>query len=134
MNNCLVVMGDALGAIRNDQSFGKSVADACSMFKMDKKYAQINSKNYHNAACVIESHRSDCYRSVWIGCNGGFAFDILVSGDWVTGFSGRDKRKRDVELVRRLAADLGYRLVKTDLGKRLDIANFKINAKELCDV
>jgi hypothetical protein len=100
-NTTVVVMNDALGAIKTDESFGANLHRAC-LEVMRGEPVDIASKGYVNAATVLESHHADHLATVLVGGNTGY----LIEG-WL---DYRDHK--DESLLRMLADRLGYKLVR----------------------
>jgi len=101
-NTTVVVMNDALSAIRSDEEFGASLAQACLMAHRGVR-VDVPSKGHVNAAAVLESHHADRLVPVLVGGNTGYVIDDCS-------LHYRDSSSES--LLKVLAERLGYRLVK----------------------
>jgi hypothetical protein len=104
-NSTVVVMHDALGLIRQDPTFGKHLAEAIADRGFHKTHdvgALVGNNYYTNAAVVIESHHADSLLVVAVGGNTGRVLYRDHLSDTTT----------DLEIIRKLASNLGYYLVK----------------------
>ena len=107
-NTTVVVMNDALHAIENDPDFGKKLGDAIrSLGGPHKFHADVSALNHVNAATAIETHHADDFVVVAVGGNMGS----------VLGYGGA-YRNTDHEIVKTLAAHLGYELRKKPSRKK----------------
>lgn len=73
-NSTVVVMNDALDAIRDDPEFGKKLYHAIcekSMFPERSKLIDVPALNHVNAATVIEQHHADYTAIIAVGGNYG---------------------------------------------------------------
>lgn len=70
-NATVVVMTDALEAIKDDPLFGKKLADAISKSGAYNTYVDVSAGNHVNAATVVEVHHADMKRIIVVGHNWG---------------------------------------------------------------
>lgn len=105
-NTSVIVMNDALGWIEEDPEFGKNLARAIAEASRGKPVdvpAHSGRGGVHcNAATVIESHHADGYQAVLVGGNMGQKLGRQCFGQY----------DDHVEMLKQIASDLGYRLVK----------------------
>jgi hypothetical protein len=101
-NTTVVVMNDALSAIKRDPDFGASLAKACVEVIRGTRI-DVESNGHVNAATVLESHHADHLVPVLVGGNTGYAFADI----WLP---YRDSSAE--ALLKKLADNLGYTLVK----------------------
>jgi hypothetical protein len=103
-NTTLIVLNDALHEIEEDPEFGKKVAQAtrkASMLREGDRGIDIRSGCHVNAATVVETHHADQVKLIAVGGNCGQ--DLGYHGGY---------RSDKEDLLRSLADDLGYRIVK----------------------
>jgi hypothetical protein len=114
-NTTVVIMNDSLGAIANDPTFGKSLAEAVVQRKEDvPAYSYVDGKirGVHcNAATVIESHHADGTAIVAVGGNMGVKLDEV----WYVGNIWTEEGK--LKIIKQMADNMGYRLVKKREGR-----------------
>ena len=109
-NTSMIVLNDALGCIEKDDEFGKHVSQAISQLGTPtrERGIGISSKGHCNAATVLETHHADQLSVVSFGGNCG---QVLSNGIWSWKLNdGKEKSK--VEILKRLADEMGYSLQK----------------------
>ncbi len=106
-NTTVIVMNDALDAIKKDPMFGKTLADSVTKLVGQNgpidvpAYSPSGRGVYVNAATAIETHHADIIKMIAVG--GNFARDLGYVGFW---------NAKDEDLLRQLADSMGYRIVK----------------------
>lgn len=105
-NTTIVVYNDALNAIKEDKSFGESLYNAAIMVE-SRGPQDIPSGNHANAARVIETHHADRLVAVVVGGNDGEP--LGHAGPWPL---MRDEEGNKERMLKNLADEMGYRLVK----------------------
>jgi len=109
-NTTVVILNDSLGAIENDPSFGKNLAQAITQRSGDVpaySYRDGEVRGVHcNAATVIESHHADGTAIVAVGGNIGEKLDEV----WYVGDIWTEEGK--LKILKQMADNMGYRLVK----------------------
>ena len=106
-NSTLIILNDSLHEIESDKDFGKKVHDAVLEVNRGKPVT-IRSGSHVNAATVVESHHADFMRILAVGGNS--ASDLGYGGSY---------RATPEEILKHLAEQLGYRLVKMPTKKKL---------------
>lgn len=112
-NTTVVVLNDALGSIKDDPEFGKKLVSAILQAGSSYNHSKFRENGYHeiidvsagnfvNAAHVVETHHADEMALIAVGGN---------LGQRVGGAHGAWALK-GVEILKRVADVLGYRLVK----------------------
>jgi hypothetical protein len=101
-NSTVVVMNDALNAIKRDPGFGESLSKACLEVIRGKR-VDVSSNGHVNAATVLESHHADHLVPLLVGGNTGY----VIEDCWL---NYRDSS--DEALLKVLAKKLGYTLVR----------------------
>jgi len=101
-NSTLIVMNDALEQIREDQNFGRKVAESINSLSASDRQVTINSGDHYNAATVVETHHADGLAVIVVGGN-----QAQILSQYVGNY-----RSSELEIVKSLAEQLGYRLVK----------------------
>lgn len=104
-NTTVIVMNDALHSIENDTEFGKKLATAILMFRPSQGRQDVSSGGHCNAASVIETHHANDTAVVAVGGNYGTV--LGTHSDWV-----HHTPESKEEILRDLAEQMGYRLVK----------------------
>lgn len=106
-NTSVIVLNDALSNIEQDGDFGKNLARAIDVSASYDQYRRkdVSAKGFVNAASVIETHHADYTRLVAFGGNHATA---LGSGHRCPHHTPEGQE----EILRRLADELGFRLVK----------------------
>lgn len=110
-------MNDALNQIKDDPKFGESLYKAIVCRRnIHKDRADVPAHSYRedgtqggvfcNAATVIETHHADGYAIVAVGGNTG----EKLGECYFTGFPDNDESK--LKVLKQLAGDLGYNVVK----------------------
>lgn len=111
-NTTVVVLNDALHLIEKDQNFGKNLVAAIGKLQAGRPYPDVSIGHHCNAATVIETHHADCDAIIAVGGNCGhvlgYAVGVVSNGD-----SGK------VEILKQLAEQLGYRLVRKSKVKEI---------------
>ena len=107
INATAVIMHDALGDIERDPEFGAKLSRACTNVYVGRGSADVSAHGFVNAVTVLENHHSSMMRPVWVGGNTGIVQDVLVLCDLL-----KSQENSDVKLLRAVAAELGYRIVK----------------------
>jgi len=100
LNTSVLIKNDALHEIAEDKDFGSKIQQAVQ--RVFEKPIQITSGKISNAAIVVETHHSDDISVVAFG--GGKAQQL--------GSLIRNESDKPEEILRALAATMGYRLVK----------------------
>ena len=103
-NTTVVVLNDALEQIKNDPSFGKKLAAACSHRVITDGPVDVSAGNHCNAAAVIETHHADVTKVVLVG--GNYGEDLGPA--WLPG----NDEPKELRLARALAEEHGYHLRK----------------------
>jgi hypothetical protein len=110
-NTTVVIMNDTLGYIEQDPDFGKELVNAIRILPW-RKPAPVSSRGAPAAARVIETHHNRDMAVVAIGGNTGV----------VIGSAGPDEvlasDSAEIDMLRELARNMGYRLVKLPERKR----------------
>lgn len=113
-NTTVVVMNDSLHDIEKDPEFGKNLAQAIKSesirhYRPGSQY--VRALGSANAAEVIESHHADGQVAVVVGGNCGevlgYAGTCRNGNEYV-----KDETERKTQYLKRLAHELGFRLVK----------------------
>jgi len=103
-NTTVIVLNDALHAIKDDPEFGKKLAAAVSHVGCYGQQKDVSALGHVNAATVVETHHAD-----------GNAI-VAVGGNCATriGFSFGTHHNHDdtLKIVKELANQLGYSLRK----------------------
>lgn len=110
-NSTVIVMNDALGAIKEDPEFGKNLALAIYKVQRGDLVDVPASGEYHhcpNAATVIETHHADGYSVIAAGGNTAINLGIHFP------YGGDNK---EVNLLKNLADSLGYTVRKKPVKK-----------------
>ena len=106
-NATVVVMIDALDAIKDDTKFGEKLASAISKKTVQPhKPLDVSAGNHVNAATVIETHHADYTTLLAIGGNYGAQIGKQLYG-WAVGDDAFH-----LKILKEVADELGYRLVK----------------------
>lgn len=91
-NTTVVVMNDALDAIRDDPGFGRRLYDAVLKLQHGKT-VNVAARGLHrihcNAATVIETHHADYFVTVKVGGNYG---EVLPPAPVKQGASNKDRQ------------------------------------------
>lgn len=106
-NTTIVVHNDALGEIRDDPEFGKTLHDAVLHLQVEKGPLAVRAGNHVNAAEAIESHHADIIQLVAVGAN--MAWVMPGSVLRMVHFDVEEMKQ---EILEDLADKMGYRLVK----------------------
>jgi hypothetical protein len=105
-NTSVIVLNDALDQIAKDPEFGKNLADAISQLSARRgERVDVHAGNHCNAASVIETHHADQSALLLIGGN----YGSVVGRTF--GWSHHEKDAQ-IEMLRRILDDMGYRIVK----------------------
>lgn len=98
-NTTILILNDACHHIKDDKQFAKKLASAIDELSLGGP-VNISAGNHCNAALAIESHHASAYSVIAVGGNTAR----------VIGYTGL--LDSDVEVLRELASQQGYRLVK----------------------
>jgi hypothetical protein len=105
-NSTVVILNDALNAIREDKDFGHKVYDAVCAVQLGKT-VDISSGHHVNAATVVESHHADGYRLVLVG--GNTAYVLGYAGHW----SKDPKKTEDLQtILNNVVEEYGLKVIK----------------------
>lgn len=103
-NTTVLVMNDSLGAIAADKEFGRKLEIAVQQVQSGRPI-DISSQGHCNAATVIETHHADHTIVAAIGGN----YGTVLCRSW--GYRHHLQEDK-VQLLKTLAEECGYRLVK----------------------
>lgn len=104
-NSTVIVLNDALDQIEKDPEFGKNLSRAIMSLHRKGGAVDVPAGNHCNAASVVESHHADHSALVLMGGN----YGSVVGSTF--GWSHHEKDKQ-LEMLKRILGDMGYRVVK----------------------
>lgn len=122
-NTAVLILNDAIDMIAKDPKFGERLYEAVNTAYRGKQVdvpahsydADGNVRGIHcNAATVVESHHADGTTIVAFGQNCATKLDELY---YIT--NGHHSEDGKLDIVRQLADNLGYRLVKKATRKKV---------------
>lgn len=100
LNTSVIIRNDALNEIKDDKEFGQKLYEAVNKCSGEKN-VDIRAGSFVNAASVVETHHADFLTVVSFG--GNTAEKLGYGGNY---------RNTKEEILKALAEQLGYRLVK----------------------
>ena len=103
MNTTIVLLNDGLDSIAKEKDLGEKIASAVRHLAVDPRPQAVSAGNHANPLYVVETHHADHYRPILVGANHGIPLDCSIFWD------GPD---HELDLLQKLAAKRGYRLVK----------------------
>lgn len=104
-NSTIVVLNDALHSIQNDKEFGNKVSSAILKLSVKEGPIDISCGGFVSAASVIETHHNSAFVPILVGSNCGYVIEKGI-------FGADDNSQLELQLLKRLADNLGYRLVQ----------------------
>ena len=104
-NTLVVVMNDSLGCIKNDPNFGKNLHDAICKLNRRDGFRDVAAGHSVNAATAIATCHADQTSVIAFGGNTGLNMGL----SHVT-----NVKNNELMILKDLASQLGYRLVKKD--------------------
>lgn len=105
-NSSVFVSNDSLHEIEEDSDFGAKLAQAIQRHYSSGEPTYIDGKNRSRVACVVSCSHADSTTVVAVGGNHASVLGEIAN-------QGKHSKEEDqVELIKRLAEQLGYRLVK----------------------
>ena len=109
-NTTVIVMNDALHYIEEDKDFGKNLSEAIRYLhspraENNRHLLDIPAGCHANAATAVETHHADVTSVVAVGGN---CATVMGQSYGFRHHSDEDK----IRILKDLAADLGYNLVK----------------------
>src|SRR3954470_14683358 len=100
LNTTVVILNDALGEIQNDPDFGKKLFAVINGASLPQRLSSM--------ATVIRTDHADYFQIIAIGGNTGYSLGTTS----LVNPNGMTEAEWKYEVVRQLAHDLGYDLVK----------------------
>lgn len=105
-NSSLYISNDSLHEIENDPNFGAKVAQAIQKHYSSGKPVEIDTENRSRVACVMSCSHSTETTILAVGGNHSTVLATIPN-------EGKHSKEEDqVELLKQLASQLGYKLVK----------------------
>lgn len=112
-NSTVIVMNDALHAIREDPEFGRKLAQAIlTLNRHEGRGVDISAGMHCNAAIAIETHHADSNTIIAVGGN---CATVLGAT-----YGTHHEKEDQLEILKQLADKLGYSLRKKKERKQIN--------------
>lgn len=106
-NTTVVILNDGLHDIRSDPKLGENIYDAVSIVDMQKGGVTVPAGSHCNPIHIVESHHADGVSLVAVGGN-----TAQVISPYISPSRKMFGENFSVEVLKELASQLGYRVVK----------------------